>query len=110
MVTSETGSKHEGHEIEPDPRGPSTPECREAISQLYFFLDGELTDERRHALQAHLDHCGSCLEAFEFEAELRMVIAERARDRVPSSLRERLAVVLREESAKDRRATDAREE
>jgi mycothiol system anti-sigma-R factor len=89
-------NEHARHyELPPEPRGPSTPECREAISQLYVYLDGELTEERRVKVQHHLDHCGSCLEAFEFEAELRAVIAERARDRVPPTLLDRLAKLLR---------------
>lgn len=99
-MVSKNGAPRRADEIEPDPRGPSTPECREAISQLYVYLDGELTEERRTRVTMHLDYCGSCLEAFEFEAELRSVIAERARDRVPPSLLQRLAAALHEESVR----------
>lgn len=73
-------------------------ECQEALDTLYRFLDGELTDDRRTAIQAHLDRCSPCLEAFDFEAELKIVIARRCRDQVPDHLRSRVAQALVEAS------------
>ncbi len=66
-------------------------DCDEALHELYGFIDGELTDERRGLIQRHLDDCPPCYEAFDFEAELRQVIAHRCRDTVPESLRHRIA-------------------
>lgn len=65
--------------------------CEEALHELYHFLDGELTDQRRQLISTHLDDCTSCLGAFDFEAEIRNVVAQRCRDTVPESLRERIA-------------------
>lgn len=73
-------------------------DCNEAIHRLYHFLDGELTDEKRGLISEHLDNCGPCLEAFDFEAELRVMIAARCRDEVPESLRIRIAEAIRHES------------
>lgn len=75
--------------------GESDHGCGEVVHRLYHFLDGELTEERRAAIRAHLDDCGPCLDAFDFEAELRQVVASRCRDRVPDSLRERVATSIR---------------
>ena len=72
-------------------------DCDEAVHQLYDFIDGELTDERRAQIVAHLDRCAPCAGAAEFEAELRQVIAERCRDRVPDSLVQRVAQAISEE-------------
>jgi mycothiol system anti-sigma-R factor len=69
-------------------------DCNEALRTLYYFLDGELTEERRQAIQHHLDECSPCLEAFDFEAELKMAIARCCRDQVPDGLRQRVAEVL----------------
>ena len=69
-------------------------DCNDARHTLYSFLDGELTDDRRTVIQAHLEKCPPCFEAFDFEAELRMVIAQKCRDRVPESLRMRIAGAL----------------
>jgi mycothiol system anti-sigma-R factor len=76
-------------------------ECDEALRTLYSFLDGELTAERRHAIQHHLDECAPCLQAFDWEAELKIVVARCCRDQVPDSLRQRIADVLAEASQTD---------
>ncbi len=65
--------------------------CREAVSRLYDFLDGELTPERRATIQHHLDECHDCIEAFEFEAELRLAISRGCRETVPDALKVRIA-------------------
>jgi len=72
--------------------------CDEALSTLYTYLDGELTVERRVTIAAHLDRCGFCGDAAHFEAELRAVIADCARARVPAPLLERIRAVLAEEA------------
>ncbi|HEX3461144.1 MAG TPA: mycothiol system anti-sigma-R factor [Acidimicrobiales bacterium] len=74
--------------------------CEETVERLYFYLDGELTEERRIEISRHLDLCGPCVDAFGFEAELRKVIANRCKDHVPDSLLERVAHLLKDEHAK----------
>jgi mycothiol system anti-sigma-R factor len=73
-------------------------DCQEAVHELYHFLDGELTEERRTEISVHLDWCGPCSGAAGFEAELRKVIANRCKDRVPDSLIARVAAAIDEES------------
>ncbi len=71
--------------------------CDETIERLYFYLDGELTEERRIEITRHLDLCGPCVGAYGFERELRKVIANRCKDHVPETLIDRVAAVIREE-------------
>ncbi|HEX9969240.1 MAG TPA: mycothiol system anti-sigma-R factor [Acidimicrobiales bacterium] len=73
------------------------PQCDDAVHTLYHFLDGELTIQKRADIQRHLDECLPCLEAFDFEAELRTVIANKCRDQVPDSLRMRVADAIHHE-------------
>jgi mycothiol system anti-sigma-R factor len=80
------------------PRGQADPHeghdhgnCGEALAELYTFLDGELTDQRRIQIAHHLDDCSPCLEVYDFEAELRMVIRQRCREQVPDTLRQQVA-------------------
>lgn len=70
-------------------------ECIEAVHQLYLYLDGELTDDRRHVIRQHLDICPPCLRAYDFESELRVVISEKCRDHVPDDLRVRIYEAIR---------------
>jgi mycothiol system anti-sigma-R factor len=69
--------------------------CHGVLEAMYLFLDDEeLTPEQRLHVQAHLDDCIPCLEAFEFEAEFKSVIAKRCRDEVPTQLYEKVRLLL----------------
>ena len=74
-------------------------DCNETLRELYQYLDGELTEDDRRHIQGHLDDCSPCLEAFDFEAELRMVVRHRCIEQVPESLRDRIARVLATEGS-----------
>lgn len=74
----------------------ATPDCEESLKELYEFLDGELTVERRSHIRAHLEGCQQCYEAFDFEAELRIVVSTRCREEVPESLRSKVLDALRQ--------------
>jgi len=83
--------------------GESEVDCNETLYRLYTYLDGELTEERRDEIKRHLDECPPCFEAFDFEVELRTVIAHRCKDHVPDSLRQRVHDALIEEERKQQR-------
>ena len=69
-------------------------ECDEAISELYRYLDGELDAEKLAAIEAHLHQCSPCLEAYDFEQELRRMIATKSSEEMPGDLRRRIVDVL----------------
>jgi mycothiol system anti-sigma-R factor len=69
-------------------------DCAEMVARLYVFLDNELPEDRRNRIQAHLERCPSCYGAFDFEAELRMVVARRLRSNVPPELADRIRLSL----------------
>ena len=77
--------------------------CDDAIHTLYHYLDGELTAERKDIIRQHLDDCSPCLEAFDFEAELRVMIATKCREEVPEGLRIRIAAAIQHEEIHLRR-------
>lgn len=74
-------------------------DCDDALTQLYEYIDGELTPDRRATIKAHLDDCGPCLDAVDFEDALRKVLADRCRDTVPDALRQKVAAAIEAESA-----------
>ena len=66
-------------------------DCNETLREMETFLDGELTDDATAALHAHLEGCNDCLQAFDFQAELKAVIAEKCRgDLMPPGLLTRI--------------------
>ena len=69
-------------------------DCREAVELLYHYIDGELTEERRVLIRHHLDDCPPCLQAFDFELELRVIVSQRCRERVPDKLQQRIAQAI----------------
>jgi anti-sigma factor (TIGR02949 family) len=75
-------------------------DCTRALHALYAFLDGELTSERRAFIEYHLNGCPQCFSAFDFEAELRIVVRSRLRTEVPGQLMDRIAVALEAERAR----------
>jgi mycothiol system anti-sigma-R factor len=69
-------------------------DCDEAIVRIYQYLDGELTVWRRRAISRHLDECPPCAHGFDFEIELRQVVASKCRDEVPPELKRRIAQAI----------------
>ncbi|MGA0237285.1 MAG: mycothiol system anti-sigma-R factor [Acidimicrobiales bacterium] len=65
-------------------------ECQEALQELYHYLDGHLTVERRTVIKSHLDFCGHCGSTYAFEFELRQVVSRRCNDQVPDRLKARI--------------------
>jgi mycothiol system anti-sigma-R factor len=68
--------------------------CRQALHRVYDFLDGEITPETRDQIARHLDKCAPCLRAFGFETEIRRLLADKCRDKVPEELKTRIAAVI----------------
>ena len=73
------------------------PECQDALRNMYQFLDKELPKSEVAHVQSHLDECIPCLEAFEFETELKAVIANKCQEAVPSHLYAKVQASLRQE-------------
>ena len=97
---------HEGDGVPGLGTGPGAAEplagfvsCDETIERLYYYLDGELTEQRRIEIARHLDLCGPCVGAYGFETELRKLVANRCQDHVPDALRDRVARALQDEGA-----------
>lgn len=51
------------------------PDCNETLRELQTYLDGELGDDAKKLVDSHLFECNDCMQAFDFHAELKMVIA-----------------------------------
>jgi mycothiol system anti-sigma-R factor len=69
----------------------ATMDCDHTIRQVYLYLDGELTTLRRWQITRHLNRCPPCQHGYDFEVELRHVVADRCHDQVPEALKHRIA-------------------
>ncbi len=69
--------------------------CNETLRELETFLDGELTEDALRNIRAHLEGCQDCYQAFDFQAELKLVIAAKCqRDEMPPGLLSRIEECL----------------
>lgn len=67
------------------------PDCNETLRELDAFLDSELSEETHLAIRSHLEDCPDCLQAFDFHAELKIVVAQKCKsDEMPPGLLEKL--------------------
>jgi mycothiol system anti-sigma-R factor len=66
---------------------PVTSDCAQTLRELDVFLDGELSDQQHAAIRHHLEGCMDCLGAYDFHAELKIVVAEKCtNDEMPPDL------------------------
>ena len=73
-------------------------DCNETLRELETFLDHELSDEAQQAIRGHLGGCTDCLQAFDFHAELRQVIAQKCRnDEMPPGLMAKIEQCFQED-------------
>ena len=68
--------------------------CKEALFNIYNYLDGEITEEVKMEVRKHLVDCSPCDGAFGFEAELKALVSRCCCEEVPDGLRERIASAL----------------
>ena len=80
---------------------PCDDECQKALRELYIYLDGQLTIERRTTIKAHIEYCSPCMESYTFEAELKQVVALRCQEEVPQALRMKVFEAIQWETRGD---------
>ena len=82
------------HEAQNDPDAGHT-DCAVVIREVWAMLDGEVTDDERDRLRAHLDHCPACLRHYGVEERIKKLIATKCSgDTAPSYLVERVRIQI----------------
>jgi mycothiol system anti-sigma-R factor len=69
-------------------------DCEDAVSHLYDYLAGELDQVSMATVTEHLERCSPCLEAFDFHAELKKVVAHQCSEKMPDQLRTQLLHIV----------------
>jgi anti-sigma factor (TIGR02949 family) len=76
--------------------------CDEALTNLYQYLDREMESADSERIRSHLVECTGCMDIYEFEVRLKVVVRERLAEEVPPEFIERLRAALARESVGDR--------
>lgn len=71
-------------------------ECSEALHVMYSFIDGEMPIEEITVVRQHIEGCVSCFEAFDFEAEIKLMVKNKCTDQPPADLCSRIERLIQE--------------
>ena len=72
-------------------------DCRQVLTQIELYLDGELDVSLYAEFHEHLGGCTDCADRSEFQRRLKdMLRAKCGCDEVPAELLHRIQVVLRD--------------
>jgi anti-sigma factor (TIGR02949 family) len=73
-------------------------DCKQTLRELDAFLDGELSPTTREQIHNHLGGCLDCLQAFDFQAELKQVIRRKcSTDEMPPGLLAKIEMCFNED-------------
>jgi anti-sigma factor (TIGR02949 family) len=67
-------------------------DCSEVLEQLYAFHDHELSDEEADHIREHLMACEPCLDSFQVEEALRLLIRKSCHSQAVASANLRVRV------------------
>ena len=73
-------------------------ECRQVVTHLYGYVDGELEIETAHRLVQHIDYCPPCKNIEIVERRVRYTIRHHLTEEVPEVFMERLMGRLAQET------------
>lgn len=72
-------------------------DCRQVLTQIELYLDGELDVFLHAEVHDHLGTCGDCADRSEFQRRLKdMLRAKCGCDEVPPALLKRVNAILRQ--------------
>jgi anti-sigma factor (TIGR02949 family) len=69
--------------------------CEQALKQILEYVDHELGEGERAAMQQHLHTCKSCFSRMEFERRLKEKLGALREEEVPSQLGKRVKGLLK---------------
>jgi anti-sigma factor (TIGR02949 family) len=73
--------------------------CREAIEQLWAYIDGELPASDADVIHNHLEACASCYPHYDFQRAFCAFLRTRTSCQTPPDLRRRIFLRLLEEES-----------
>jgi len=79
---------------------PHETPCSQVLESVYWYLDGEVSDEDCEHIRQHLDECGPCLREYGLEEAVKRLVGKHCGcDPVPSELRGKVLVRIKQVQA-----------
>jgi mycothiol system anti-sigma-R factor len=74
---------------------PHDPDCTEVLERVFAFIDNELPTADSSQIQHHLDDCGPCLQKYNLERTVKMLIQRSCCEEAPVGLRDKVLLRIR---------------
>ncbi len=65
-------------------------DCSEVLERVFFFIDNEMEAADLAEIKQHLDECGPCLQKYDLERTVKMLVARSCSEHAPETLREKV--------------------
>ena len=77
-------------------------DCRQVLAELSNYVDDEVSQELKQAIEEHLARCGRCWVVFDTTKKTLTIVSEQMPSATPRAVGERLRARLRESYAAGR--------
>lgn len=74
--------------------------CKDSIALLLAYLDGDMTEEQKQHLEAHMGSCSPCVEFLKSYKETSKLCRKSLAAKVPTEVTARLTDFLRKNYSK----------
>ncbi len=71
-------------------------DCADYIERIVYLLDNELDEADCSVVRMHLEECSPCLERYDLQRTVKLVVARSCSESAPDDLRARVLVQLRQ--------------
>lgn len=72
-----------------------TEDCSDFLERIMRMIDDELEEGDCAVVREHLDSCNPCLESYDLQRTVKMLVARSCAETAPAELRERVRVDIR---------------
>lgn len=75
---------------------PTNEECVDFLERIMRLIDNELEEGDCAVVRAHIDSCNPCLERYDLQRTVKMIVARSCSETAPSELRDRVRVQIQQ--------------
>ena len=75
---------------------PHDKDCSEVLERVFFFIDNELPTADSSEIQHHLDECGPCLQKYNLERTVKLLVQRSCAEHAPDGLRAKVLLRIRQ--------------
>jgi mycothiol system anti-sigma-R factor len=74
---------------------PHDKDCSEVLERVFFFIDNELPTADFAEIEHHLDECRPCLQKYDLERTVKLLVQRSCSEHAPATLREKVLTRIR---------------